>query len=115
MKVLMRQAGPGAPLPGHRHRAGSAGRAGNTVVFAGTGRGIEARVLPARAAGAVPHRGKAQGHGARCKAADPGHAAREHRQAAGLLRQERPDVVVGVGGYASGPVRSLPGSGGCRS
>lgn len=106
MKVLIAAGGTGGHLyPGIAIAREVLAEAGNAVVFAGTERGIEARVLPAEG---LPVRfitvGKLKGMGAAAKlrtlATLPGSVA----QAARLLRAERPDVVVGVGGYASGPV-----------
>lgn len=77
----------------------------NEVVFVGTDRGLEARVVPA--AGyplEVIHVSGLKGMGAvrllKALVALPS-AFLESVQ---LLRKWRPDVVVGVGGYASGPV-----------
>ena len=78
---------------------------GNEVIFVGTNRGLEARVVPA--AGfpleIIPVRGL-KGMGAlkllKGLLALPGSFIRSWL----ILRRYRPDVVVGVGGYASGPV-----------
>lgn len=77
----------------------------NDVVFVGTERGLEARVVPA--AGykleTIPVRGlKGMGLGRFLLGllALPMAFASSWR----ILRRYRPDVVVGVGGYASGPV-----------
>jgi UDP-N-acetylglucosamine--N-acetylmuramyl-(pentapeptide) pyrophosphoryl-undecaprenol N-acetylglucosamine transferase len=77
----------------------------NDVVFVGTDRGLEARVVPA--AGykleTIPARGlKGMGLGRFLLGllALPRAFAASWR----ILRRYRPDVVVGVGGYASGPV-----------
>lgn len=75
------------------------------VVFAGTGRGIEARALaregfrfePLRSAGLV---GKSPGAVARTVALAPLTLL----DAARVLRRARPDLVVGLGGYSAGPV-----------
>jgi UDP-N-acetylglucosamine--N-acetylmuramyl-(pentapeptide) pyrophosphoryl-undecaprenol N-acetylglucosamine transferase len=106
MKVLIAAGGTGGHLyPGIAIAREVLAGTGNTVVFAGTERGLEARVLPAEG---LPVRfltaGKLKGMGPgavlRTLATLPASIA----QGVGLLRQERPDVVVGVGGYASGPV-----------
>ena len=75
------------------------------VRFVGTARGIEARVLPERGEHldlleVTPLKG--QGMGARFKsfARIPGAM----REASSLMRAFDPDLVIGVGGYASGPV-----------
>lgn len=75
------------------------------VLFVGTERGIEARVLPGLGlplktidiSGYV-------GRGWRARLALPGQLLRSVRQSLRILDRFRPDVVVGVGGYASGPV-----------
>ena len=80
-------------------------RPGTRVSFAGTARGIEARVIPAegleldliRSAGL-----KGKSVGARLRGAAlllPSFA-----DAWALLSRRRPSVVLGVGGYSSGPV-----------
>lgn len=75
------------------------------VRFVGTARGIEARVLPERGEKldlleVTPLKG--QGAGARMKSMMriPGAM----REAAARIRAFDPDLVLGVGGYASGPV-----------
>ena len=78
---------------------------GARIVFAGTGRGIEERALareglafePIRSAGLV---GKSLPAMARTVALGPAMFA----DAARLLRRVRPDLVVGLGGYSSGPL-----------
>jgi UDP-N-acetylglucosamine--N-acetylmuramyl-(pentapeptide) pyrophosphoryl-undecaprenol N-acetylglucosamine transferase len=78
------------------------------VVFVGTERGIESRVVPSRGyplelVRVVPIRGGGLGGALRgiggAMAALPG----SHR----LLRQLRPSVVLTVGGYAAGPVAAM--------
>jgi len=78
---------------------------GVEVKFVGTARGIEARILPSRGETlelltVSPLKG--QGIGARFKslARIPGAM----REASSLIREFDPDVVLGVGGYVSGPV-----------
>jgi UDP-N-acetylglucosamine--N-acetylmuramyl-(pentapeptide) pyrophosphoryl-undecaprenol N-acetylglucosamine transferase len=79
--------------------------AGSEAVFVGTEQGIEARVLPKEG---LPVRfitaGKLKGMGIVSKLRTLFMLPASVAQAIGLLRQERPDAVVGVGGYASGPV-----------
>lgn len=78
---------------------------GGNVTFAGTDRGIEARVLPALGwtldlldvAGI-------KGGGVRGVLRGIGRLPRAFIQSLQILRRRRPTVVVGVGGYASGPV-----------
>jgi UDP-N-acetylglucosamine--N-acetylmuramyl-(pentapeptide) pyrophosphoryl-undecaprenol N-acetylglucosamine transferase len=78
---------------------------GLEVKFVGTARGIEARVLPSRGEDldllkVTPLKG--QGVGARFKSLARIPAAM--KQASALMREFEPDLVLGVGGYASGPV-----------
>jgi UDP-N-acetylglucosamine--N-acetylmuramyl-(pentapeptide) pyrophosphoryl-undecaprenol N-acetylglucosamine transferase len=75
------------------------------VLFAGTERGIEARLLPQlgerfEALDIRPLMGRAPAELARNAAMLP----RSALQAIGLLRSFRPDLVIGLGGYAAGPV-----------
>ena len=75
------------------------------VAFAGTGRGIEARVLalegfrfePMRSAGLM-------GKSPRAVARTVGMAPLTLLDAARVLRRARPDLVIGLGGYSAGPV-----------
>ncbi|MDH3727885.1 MAG: undecaprenyldiphospho-muramoylpentapeptide beta-N-acetylglucosaminyltransferase [Myxococcales bacterium] len=78
---------------------------GLEVKFVGTARGIEARILPGRGESldlleVTPLKG--QGFGARFTSLTriPGAMM----QASSLIRSFQPDLVLGVGGYASGPV-----------
>jgi len=78
---------------------------GTTVTFAGTARGIESRVVPRegfeldviRSAGL---KGKSLGTRLRGAALLPLSALDAWR----LVSRRRPDLVIGVGGYSSGPV-----------
>ncbi|UCH28879.1 MAG: glycosyltransferase, partial [Myxococcales bacterium] len=75
------------------------------VRFVGTARGIEARILPERGEvldllEVTPLKG--QGVGARFKSFARIPAAM--KEASALMRGFQPDLVLGVGGYASGPV-----------
>ena len=78
--------------------------AGAKVLFVGTRRGIEARVLPELGLPleTVKIRGLV-GQGLRGKLRLPFQLAGSMRQAARILDRFKPDVVLGVGGYASGP------------
>ncbi len=74
------------------------------VLFVGTERGLEKRVLPTMGyelatldVEGVKGRGVVRSLGALLK------IPRSLLQAAAILRSFRPDVVLGVGGYASGP------------
>jgi UDP-N-acetylglucosamine--N-acetylmuramyl-(pentapeptide) pyrophosphoryl-undecaprenol N-acetylglucosamine transferase len=78
---------------------------GIEVQFVGTARGIEARFLPSRGEAlelleVTPLKG--QGVGARFKSLTRIPTAM--RKASSLMREFEPDLVLGVGGYASGPV-----------
>lgn len=106
MKVLIAAGGTGGHLyPGIAIARQVLQRPGDEVLFAGTEQGIEARVLPREG---LPVRfipaGKLKGMGTvarlRTVLAMPSSIVRS----ALLLRRERPDVVIGIGGYASGPV-----------
>jgi UDP-N-acetylglucosamine--N-acetylmuramyl-(pentapeptide) pyrophosphoryl-undecaprenol N-acetylglucosamine transferase len=75
------------------------------VVFCGTSRGLEARVIPARGwrlerSDVTP----IQGGGLRRAATGLLSAARASAAAARTVRRLRPRAVLGVGGYAAGPV-----------
>jgi len=75
------------------------------VLFVGTERGLEFRLLPELGwpLRTISMSGWAGvGFGARCKAL--GRLFSSLRQSRRILREFRPDVVVGVGGYASVPV-----------
>ena len=106
MKVLIAAGGTGGHLyPGIAIAREVLREAGNGAVFVGTEQGIEARVLPKEG---LPVRFITVG---RLKGMGPGSIIRTLitlprglLQALRLLRTERPDAVIGVGGYASGPV-----------
>ncbi len=75
------------------------------VVFVGTGRGIETRVIPAQGGRlelleVLPLRGGGIGGAMRGMVA----AMRAIPRARALVKQLAPDVVFSVGGYAAGPV-----------
>ncbi len=75
------------------------------ALFVGTERGVEARLVPARgepftAMHVLPLKGCAPTEFAKHVALLPGAAM----HAGQILRRYQPDVVVGVGGYASGPM-----------
>jgi UDP-N-acetylglucosamine--N-acetylmuramyl-(pentapeptide) pyrophosphoryl-undecaprenol N-acetylglucosamine transferase len=105
MKAMIAAGGTGGHLyPGIAIAREVLREAGSEAVFVGTEQGIEARVLPKEG---LPVRFITVG---RIKGMGPGSIARTLitlprglLQALRLLRSERPDAVVGVGGYASGP------------
>lgn len=75
------------------------------VLFVGTARGIEARVIPPMGyplelIDVSPLKGRSAGELLRSLSRLPGAAA----QAMRILRRAKPDLVIGVGGYASGPM-----------
>ncbi len=78
---------------------------GGEVLFVGTARGIEARVLPEQgyALRMIDATG-IKGRGLKGLLAGLLRLPRAWWQSLQIVREFRPDVVVGVGGYASGPV-----------
>ena len=85
------------------------------VTFVGTERGIEARVIPERGErleliDVAPLKGRTATELLRSLLLLPGACS----QAFGLLRRCRPDLVVGVGGYASGPMLAAAAARGLR-
>jgi UDP-N-acetylglucosamine--N-acetylmuramyl-(pentapeptide) pyrophosphoryl-undecaprenol N-acetylglucosamine transferase len=106
MKVLIAAGGTGGHLyPGIAVARELLREGRNDVVFAGTEQGIEARILPREG---LPVRfipaGKLKGMGFPARLRTMVTLPASVVRAAGLLRRERPQVVVGVGGYASAPV-----------
>ncbi len=78
---------------------------GGEVVFVGTQRGIEARVLPEQGwpLELIEVSG-IKGRGVRGLLTGLLRLPRAWWQSRAILRRVRPDVVIGVGGYASGPI-----------
>jgi UDP-N-acetylglucosamine--N-acetylmuramyl-(pentapeptide) pyrophosphoryl-undecaprenol N-acetylglucosamine transferase len=106
MKVIIAGGGTGGHLyPGIALARELLREQGNEVLFVGTREGIEAKVLPREG---LPVRfitvGKLKGMGLLSIIKTLGTLPGSLAQSLGLLRGARPDVVVGVGGYASGPV-----------
>ena len=106
MKVIIAAGGTGGHLyPGIAIARELLQEPGNEVLFVGTSRGIENRVLPAEG---LPLRlitvGRLKGMSIGARVMTALTLPRSLLQAAALLRRERPGAVVGVGGYASGPV-----------
>jgi UDP-N-acetylglucosamine--N-acetylmuramyl-(pentapeptide) pyrophosphoryl-undecaprenol N-acetylglucosamine transferase len=106
VKIVIAAGGTGGHLyPGIAIAREILAEAGNEVLFVGTEQGIEGKVLPKEG---LPVRFIPMG---RLKGMDAGSVLktfitlpRSLARSVGLLRQERPHAVVGVGGYASGPV-----------
>ncbi len=106
MKVVIAGGGTGGHLyPGIAIAREVLRAGGNEVLFVGTRQGIEARVLPREG---LPVRFISVG---KLKGMELASVARTllmlplgFFQSLSLLRKARPDVVIGVGGYASGPV-----------
>lgn len=77
---------------------------GLDVVFVGTARGIEARILPERGERLeLVDVSPLSGRGPREMARGISLLPRAVTRAARLLREVKPDLVLGVGGYAAGP------------
>lgn len=79
-------------------------RAGNAVLFVGTRRGIEARIIP-RLGHDIAYIDVSglKGTGVARRLQGLGRLPRALIQSAAIIRRFDPDVAVGVGGYASGP------------
>jgi len=78
---------------------------GNEVLFIGTERGIEVRVLadgkfPLKTIRAMPFKGRPLSRKIRALGSIPSAVS----EALSVLKDFRPQLVLGVGGYASGPV-----------
>jgi UDP-N-acetylglucosamine--N-acetylmuramyl-(pentapeptide) pyrophosphoryl-undecaprenol N-acetylglucosamine transferase len=106
MKVVIAGGGTGGHLyPGIAIARELLREPGNEVLFVGTAQGIEARVLPREG---LPVRfitvGKLKGMGLVSIAKTLLALPLSLLQSLRLLREVRPDLVLGVGGYASGPV-----------
>jgi UDP-N-acetylglucosamine--N-acetylmuramyl-(pentapeptide) pyrophosphoryl-undecaprenol N-acetylglucosamine transferase len=106
MKVLIAGGGTGGHLyPGIAIARELLGEDGNETLFVGTHQGLEARVLPKEG---LPVRfisaGKLKGMSFLSIAKTIATLPVGMLQSVRLLREIRPDVVLGVGGYASAPV-----------
>jgi len=106
MKVIIAGGGTGGHLyPGIAIARELLREPGNEVLFVGTRQGIEARVLPGEG---LPLRfisvGKLKGMKLVSTLKTLVTLPRSIMQSLCLLREIKPDVVLGVGGYASGPV-----------
>lgn len=106
MKVIIAGGGTGGHLyPGIALARAILKTEGNEVLFVGTREGIEARVLPKEG---LPVRFISSG---KIKGMAAGAVLKAFillpvglLQSFSLLKEERPDIVVGVGGYASAPL-----------
>jgi len=106
MKVVIAGGGTGGHLyPGIAVAREVLQEPGNEVLFVGTEQGIEAKVLPREG---LPVRfiavGKLKGMKLSTIAKTMVTLPQSLLQSFRLLREARPDVVLGVGGYSSGPV-----------
>jgi UDP-N-acetylglucosamine--N-acetylmuramyl-(pentapeptide) pyrophosphoryl-undecaprenol N-acetylglucosamine transferase len=106
MKVVIAGGGTGGHLyPGIAIAREVLNDRGNEVLFIGTEQGIEARVLPKEG---LPVRfitvGKLKGMKVLTRMKTMLMLPLSLLQSVRLLREVRPDAVLGVGGYASGPV-----------
>jgi UDP-N-acetylglucosamine--N-acetylmuramyl-(pentapeptide) pyrophosphoryl-undecaprenol N-acetylglucosamine transferase len=106
MKVIIAAGGTGGHLyPGITIARELLKENGNEVLFVGTEQGIEARVLPKEG---LPLRfiaaGKLKGMKASAIVKTLITLPQGVLQSLRLLGQERPDVVIGIGGYTSGPI-----------
>src|SRR5262245_12359142 len=106
MKVIIAGGGTGGHLfPGIALAEEILGRGGNEVLFVGTERGLEAKLLPRHG---LPLRTievsglKRTGVGGFFRGI--GRLPRAWAQSRRILREWAPDLVVGVGGYSSGPM-----------
>jgi UDP-N-acetylglucosamine--N-acetylmuramyl-(pentapeptide) pyrophosphoryl-undecaprenol N-acetylglucosamine transferase len=105
VKVLIAGGGTGGHLFPGIALAEELRRQGAEVVFVGTARGIEARLLPGLGwALELIDVGGLRGGGAAGKLRGLWRLPRSLWQSLRLLRRHRPALVVGVGGYAAGPV-----------
>ena len=106
MKVVIAGGGTGGHLyPGIAIARELLKERGNEVLFVGTEQGIEAKVLPKEG---LPVRfisvGKLKGMKLLSTLKTFATLPRSLVQSLCLLRETHPDVVIGVGGYSSGPV-----------
>ncbi len=106
MKVVIAGGGTGGHLyPGIAIARELLTETGNEVLFVGTEQGIEARVLPKEGLRVrFISVGKLKGMRLASALKTVVTLPRSILQAGGLLRDAGPDVVIGIGGYSSGPV-----------
>lgn len=80
-------------------------RPGSPLLFVGTSRGLETRIVPAEGFPlALIEVGALNRVGWRQQLRTLARLPQTCLRVRGLLRRQRPDLVLGVGGYASGPV-----------
>ncbi len=106
MRVLIAGGGTGGHLyPGMAVAEEVLARPGGEVLFVGTARGLEVRVVPAAGLplALIDVRG-IKGTGAAGFARGLKRLPHAFLSCVRILHRFRPDVVVGVGGYASGPL-----------
>ena len=106
MKIIIAGGGTGGHLyPGIAIAREALREPGSEALFVGTEQGIEARVLPKEG---LPVRfiqvGRLKGMGVLSIVKTVLTLPRSLYQSLRLLGDVRPDVVIGIGGYASGPV-----------
>lgn len=104
MKVLIMAGGTGGHVMPALAVAEQLRADGHTVQWLGTAAGLEARTVPAAGIDlfTLPVAGL-RGKGLWRSVSAPLGLLRALGQAIGLLRRLRPDVVLGLGGYAAGP------------
>lgn len=104
MQVLIMAGGTGGHVMPALAVAHELRAQGHNVRWLGTAKGLEARTVPAAGIElfTLPVAGL-RGTGALRYLSAPVGLLRALVQAVGLLRRLRPDAVLGLGGYASGP------------
>src|SRR5438309_7472973 len=106
MNVVIAGGGTGGHLfPGIALAEELLSRGGHEVLFVGTARGIEARVVPQQGYRlALVDVGGIKGLGVKGLLVNGARVPKALLQSRRILRDFAADVVVGVGGYASGPL-----------
>ena len=107
MKVLIAAGGTGGHIyPGIAVAKEIMARdATNEVLFVGTAKGLETRIVPENGLQlSLIHSAGLKNVGAVAKIKSLGMLPRSFLEARKIIRQFRPHVVVGAGGYVSGPV-----------
>ena len=103
-RILIAGGGTGGHLYPGIAVAAEAAKDGVEVLFAGTAQGIETRVVPRECFNLkLIDAGRFKGMGASQKIKTLMSIPAGVAQAAGVIREFKPDVVLGVGGYASFP------------